>query len=186
MMLIRDMQRCAQELAGSGCRAALSLTADYLLHGHRAYLDDRTLVEASVIRAKLRAGVLPLMAWQGRQRHWPVDLWDCPVCGTGATEDAVHFLAACPAWESERVKLVSKVEDVCLLPGMESSVVQGWLGEWVSGGAQERVMLLLSSAISSSRQKVSPTQHAVNNVISLFLIRLWKLRKRYFGASCKV
>ncbi len=55
----------------------------------------------------LRTGCLPLAFETGR--YWspkvPLDKRTCQVCSTNSTEHQVHFIAECPAYDDQRVKL---------------------------------------------------------------------------------
>lgn len=178
-----DRQNCVQQMAARDSLSALRRTADFGSHGFRACLDDRLLLDGSILRTRLRAGVLPLMAWTGRQRHWPKEMCVCPVCLTGAVEDVPHFLVGCPTFEPERVKLVQKIRALSSLPDVECCCVRQWLRMWESGDVLDRVGLLLSSPLASSRRVVSRTEQYIDRCILLYFIRLWKLRKQRCGGS---
>ncbi len=55
----------------------------------------------------LRTGCLPLAIETGRYRSpkVPLDKRTCQACSTNSTEDQVHFIAECPAYKDQRVKL---------------------------------------------------------------------------------
>lgn len=102
----------------------------------RSYLVGRCSMEACSIKARLRAGVLPLMVVLGQQLGWPVCMRNCPVCHSSDVEDVRHFLLDCPAYRCERQLLYKKLTDAKLWRCAEL---------WNSSSELDRLSLVLSS-----------------------------------------
>lgn len=85
--------------------------------GMRTYLMNRSNVKGTILKTRLRAGTLPVMAWIGRQMRWPKELCDCPLCGSGEVEDVSHLLCSCAAFRRLRCDFVAELGPLCNLPG---------------------------------------------------------------------
>ena len=76
------------------------------------YLDDRSDLKGTRLKALCRLGCLPLMERVGREARppWPRSMRICQACDTGAVEDVHHFMMVCPMHTHRRAKLLKTVD----------------------------------------------------------------------------
>ena len=75
------------------------------------YLDDRTQLKGTRLKALCRLDCLPVMVRVGREvtPKWPKRDRVCYACGTGVVEDVHHFVMECPRYAERRADLLGRV-----------------------------------------------------------------------------
>ena len=76
------------------------------------YLDDRSDLKGTRLKALCRLGCLPLIERVGREAKpaWPRAMRVCQACDMGVVEDVHHFLMVCPMHTHRRAKMLKTVD----------------------------------------------------------------------------
>ena len=128
----------------------------------KLYLNDRSNVEGTIIKTRLRAGSLLLMDRVAKLMDWPSWMGDCPVCNNGNEENNEHFLLGCEAYNLELQRFIEKLD-------------ANDAHKFVIGTNKEKIKFLLSSASNNERERLR------EKYIKHYINKIWKIRGRICG-----
>ena len=154
------------------------------------YLEDRSNRVAALTQTRLRLGIAPLMSRLFRLVQLPPAAASCPMCQSGVTEDAEHFLLKCPALASERATLLQRLNDVLQQLGEPGAHAL----QRINHDPDLRYEMLLGGQLSFPAAYRSPREElryrrlcaqvlwSIDKSVKNFLLIAWRMRTALAGS----
>ena len=143
-------------------------------HVPERYLDDRTNLKGTRLKALCRLACLPVMDRVGREARthgkacpWPKAERVCFACGTNQVEDVKHFVLACPLYTGPRARLLNRIASVLL-----KSTGQLAADAFNNLDDQSKLHVVLGKRIGDAA-----TEDFIDRAVKKFLAKCWTARQ---------